>query len=590
MKNYKGLTEQEVLESRQKWGKNLLTPPPSTPWWKLFLEKFKDPIIMILLAAAVISIVVGIIEGNLIEPVGIIAAILLATGIGFYFEYGAKKKFDILNKVSDTEPVKVVRNSKVTQIPKDQLVVGDIVILSTGDEIPADIELLEATDLKISEATMTGESVPASKRAKNDGEEWHESGYPPYLALRSTDIIEGNGVGVVVSVGDNTEIGKTTRQAMEETDIETPLQIQLNRLSGLISKCAFAIAALLLIFLNVHHFFFTEFDGSFMGILTTELEFFMMAVVLIVAAVPEGLPLSQMLSLSFAMRAMAKDNCLMKKLLACETIGCVNTILTDKTGTLTQNKMTVVDKSVNYNEENMILNGAVNSTAELGENDKQIGNPSEGAIIKYLKDTGNDYQTFRDRAEVIEVKPFNSADKYMSTFVCYGGENILLVKGAPEVVIEMCTNISKEDKEKILNEVAAQQERGRRALGFVSGSDKEHLNYDGTYFIEDPIRPDVPEAVKKCYEAGVDVWILTGDNKKTAAEIGRQAGLSRKLQNCDDDVWAVEAKDWSSVAWGDPNCGAPNVIARNTPENKLEILKETQKLGHIVAMTGDGKV
>ena len=588
MKNYQGLTNKQVKESREKYGRNLLTPPPSTPWWKLLLDKFKDPIIMILLVAAVISIVVGIIEGNLIEPIGIIIAILLATGIGFYMEWSAKKKFDILNKVSDTEPVKVIRNGLVTQIPKDELVVGDVVLISTGDEIPADIELTEATDLKISESTMTGESVPVTKRAKEENEEWNESGYPPYLTLRSTNVMEGNGVGIVVKVGDQTEIGKTTRQAMEETNIETPLQKQLNGLASLVSKCAFGISALLLVFLNVHHFFFTEYDSSFMGILTTELGFFMMAVVLIVAAIPEGLPLSSTLSLSYAMKAMAKDNCLMKNLLACETIGCINTILTDKTGTLTQNRMTVVDKMVNYNEENMILNAAINSTAELGENDKPIGNPSEGAIIKYLKDNGENYQVFRDRAEIVEVKPFNSTDKYMATTIYYGGEKVILIKGAPEVVIEMCSEVK--NKEKILKEVASQQERGRRALGFVSGSDEEHLNYDGTYFIEDPIRPDVPDAVKKCYEAGVDVWMVTGDNLKTAAEIGRQAGFSRRVQGCDDDVWAIEAKDWEDYAWSDPFSGAPNVIARNTPENKLEILKETQKLGRIVAMVGDGIV
>ena len=586
MKNYQGLTDEQVKKSRELNGRNLLTPPPSTPWWKLFLDKFKDPIIVILLVAAVISIVVGIIEGNLIEPIGIIIAILLATGIGFYMEWNAKKKFDILNKVSDTEPVKVIRNGQVTQIPKDELVVGDIVLISTGDEIPADIELTEATDLKISEATMTGESVPVTKRAKEENEEWNESGYPPYLTLRSTNVMEGNGVGIVVKVGDQTEIGKTTRQAMEETDIETPLQKQLNGLASLVSKCAFGIAALLLVFLNVHHFFFTEYDSSFMGILTTELGFFMMAVVLIVAAIPEGLPLSSTLSLSYAMKAMAKDNCLMKNLLACETIGSVDVVLTDKTGTLTQNRMTVVDKMVNYNEENMILNAAVNSTAELGENDKPIGNPSEGAIIKYLKDHGENYQFFRDKAEIVEVKPFNSTDKYMATTIYYGGEKEILIKGAPEVVIEMCSEVK--DKEKILKEVASQQERGRRALGFVSGIDETHLNYDGTYFIEDPIRPDVPDAVKQCYEAGVDVWEITGDNLKTAAEIGRQAGFSRKLQGCSDDVWAVEAKDWDKYAWSDPQSGAPNVIARNTPENKLKILKETQKLGHIVAMVGDG--
>lgn len=592
MKNYKGLSESEVLSSREKYGKNVLTPPPSKPWWKLFLEKFKDPIILILLAAAVISIVVGIFEGNLIEPLGIIIAILLATGIGFWMEWSSKKKFDILNKVSDTESVKVIRNSSVSLVPKDELVVGDIVIISTGDEIPADLELLETTDLKISESTMTGESVPVTKRHKEDGENWTGSGYAPYLALRSTTVMEGSGVGKVVSVGDYTEIGKTTRQALEEVEIETPLQKQLNKLGGLITKVAFFIAALLLIFLNIHHFFFTEYDSSFMGIFTAELEFFMMAVVLVVAAAPEGLPVANVLSMAFAMKTMAKENNLVKKLHACETIGAVNIIFTDKTGTLTKNKMTVVDKILTNSKENMILNAAVNSTAELNEKGEPIGNPSEGAIIKYLKDNDIDYNDYRNSVEVVEVKPFNSKDKYMSTTIkspVSGKKNLILVKGAPEVVLNMCNKNSKEEKDNILKDISIQQERGRRSLGFASGSDLKSLSYDGTYFIEDPIRETVPEAVKKCYRAGVDVVMMTGDNIKTASEIGRQAGFANsEVQNSESskDVWGIEANDWKDDYAKTKKY--PNVIARCKPENKLHILKSMQESGYVCAMTGDG--
>lgn len=581
MKNWKGLTEDEVKKSRELYGENVLTPPPSTPWWKLFLDKFKDPIIIILLVAAVISIIVGIVEGSLVEPIGIIVAILLATGIGFWMEYSSKKKFDILNKTSDTEMVKVVRNGNVVQIPKNELVVNDVVILSTGDEVPADIELLEATDLKISESSMTGESIPVKKRAKDEGEEWTESGYPPYLALRSTNIMEGNGVGVVVKVGDSTEIGKTTRQAMEETDLETPLQKQLNGLAGLVSKCAFSIAGLLLIFLNVHHFGFTDnYDSSFMGILTTELGFFMTAVVLIVAAVPEGLPLSQVLSLAFAMKTMAKENNLVKKLHACETIGAVNIILTDKTGTLTQNKMKVVDESVKSYYK-VIVNGAINSTANIDfDNDKAIGNPTEGAILKwitkdlilkYTSGDGNDYRDIRNTVKVVEQVPFNSTNKYMSTV---GSDGIAYVKGAPEVISKLVGDDS------YLEEVGQQQERGRRAISFASGSDMEHLEYDGTLFIEDPVRPEVPGAVKKSYNAGIDVVMMTGDNIKTASEIARQSGFK--------DIWAIEAKNFDSVAWGDPNSGYPNVIARCKPEDKLHILKRLQDMNYVCAMTGDG--
>lgn len=592
MKNYKGLSESEVLSSREKYGKNVLTPPPSKPWWKLFLEKFKDPIILILLAAAVISIIVGIFEGNLIEPLGIIIAILLATGIGFWMEWSSKKKFDILNKVSDTESIKVIRNSSVSMVPKDELVVGDIVILSTGDEIPADLELLEAIDLKVSESTMTGESVPVTKRCKKENEMWTGSGYAPYLALRSTTVMEGSGIGKVVSVGDYTEIGKTTRQALEEVEIETPLQKQLNKLGGLITKVAFLIAALLLVFLNIHHFFFTDFDSSFMGIFTAELGFFMMAVVLVVAAAPEGLPVANVLSMAFAMKTMAKENNLVKKLHACETIGAVNIIFTDKTGTLTKNKMTVVDKILakTGSGENMILNATVNSTAELNGKGEPIGNPSEGAIIKYLKENDIDYKDYRNSVEVVEVKPFNSKDKYMSTTIkspISDKKNLILIKGAPEVVLNMCSN-SKEEKDKLLEDISVQQERGRRSLGFASGSDLNSLSYDGTYFIEDPIRETVPEAVKKCYKAGVDVVMMTGDNIKTASEIGRQAGFSSEVQssNSSNNVWGIEANDWKDDYA--KNKRYPNVIARCKPENKLHILKSMQESGYVCAMTGDG--
>lgn len=586
---FNGLTENEVIESRKKYGKNVLTPPPSTPWWKLYLEKFKDPIIIILIVAAVISLGIGIMENSFIESIGIIVAIALATGVGFAMEYSAKKKFDILNQVSDTEPVKVRRNGKVIEIPKDELVVGDIVLISAGDEVPADIELLESTDIKVDESTMTGESVAVKKRAKNDGENYEGSGFPEYLLLRSTNITEGSGVGIVVKVGDSTEIGKTTRQAMEETELETPLNKQLNGLANLVSRAAFTIAGLLLLFLNVHHFGFTEFDSSSIGIIMAEIGFFMMAVALIICAIPEGLPLASTLSLAFSMKAMAKDNNLVKKLHASETIGCVNVICTDKTGTLTQNKMKVVDEAVKSYYK-VIINGAINSTANIDyDTNKVIGNPTEGAILGWItperifqnsgeNTLGNGYKSIREVVKVVEQLPFNSTNKYMST---KASDGVLYVKGAPEVISRLCGDDS------YLEEVGKQQERGRRAISFASGSDMEHLEYDGTLFIEDPVRPDVPEAVKKAYKAGVDVVMMTGDNIKTASEIARQAGFK--------DVEAIEAKDWKGVGsdnWEDNIGGSsrrfPNVIARCKPEDKLRILKELQQKGMVCAMTGDG--
>lgn len=593
MKNYQGLSQEEVIKSREQHGKNLLTPPKQKEWWQLYLEKFKDPIIIILLVALGVSFVVGFIEGSLIESIGILVAIILATGVGFWMEYSAKKKFDILNQISDTENVKVIRNNGTTmEIPKDELVVGDIVILSAGDEIPADIELLEAIEFKVDESTMTGESVAVGKRAKiNEEETWNDSGFAPFLVLRSTKITEGSGVGVVIKVGDETEIGKTTCQAMEETGGETPLNKQLDGLAGLVSKAAFTMAGLLLLFLNIHHFGFTDFDSGWLNILGTEVKFFMMAVTLIVVAVPEGLPLASTLSLAFSMKTMARENNLVKKMHACETIGAVNVIFSDKTGTLTQNKMKVVEESIkSYSK--VAINGAINSTANINQdNGKVIGNPTEGAILGWINNINDpinkyNYDDIRNEISVVEQVPFNSTNKYMST---KASDGILYVKGAPEVVSRLCGDDS------YLEEVSKQQSRGRRAISFASGQDIEHLEYDGSVFIEDPIRPDVPAAIKKCYEAGVDVVMMTGDNIKTAAEIARQAGFSRKLQGQPEkDVWAVEAKDFDKVAWGDPMCGYPNVIARCKPEDKLNILKKFKELGkgtateHVCAMTGDG--
>lgn len=593
MKNYQGLSQEEVIKSREQHGKNLLTPPKQKEWWQLYLEKFKDPIIIILLVALGVSFVVGFIEGSLIESIGILVAIILATGVGFWMEYSAKKKFDILNQISDTENVKVIRNNGTTmEIPKDELAVGDIVILSAGDEIPADIELLEAIEFKVDESTMTGESVAVGKRAKiNEEETWNDSGFAPFLVLRSTKITEGSGVGVVIKVGDETEIGKTTRQAMEETGGETPLNKQLDGLAGLVSKAAFTMAGLLLLFLNIHHFGFTDFDSGWLNILGTEVKFFMMAVTLIVVAVPEGLPLASTLSLAFSMKTMARENNLVKKMHACETIGAVNVIFSDKTGTLTQNKMKVVEESIkSYSK--VAINGAINSTANINQdNGKVIGNPTEGAILGWINNINDpinkyNYDDIRNEISVVEQVPFNSTNKYMST---KASDGILYVKGAPEVVSRLCGDDS------YLEEVSKQQSRGRRAISFASGQDIEHLEYDGSVFIEDPIRPDVPAAIKKCYEAGVDVVMMTGDNIKTAAEIARQAGFSRKLQGQPEkDVWAVEAKDFDKVAWGDPMCGYPNVIARCKPEDKLNILKKFKELGkgtateHVCAMTGDG--
>lgn len=592
--NYKGLTSVEALEFGK--GRNVLTPPPSIKWYELLMEKFKDPIIVILIVADIFSFVVNIIEKEpMWEPLAILTAILLTVIIGFYQDWSANKEFESLNKVSDDDLIKVVRDGKVTEVPKCDICVGDLVILSAGDEVCADMELIEATELHIEESAMTGESVPVTKSTKPVG----NPTIPSDMALRGTNVTEGSGKGKVVRIGDRTEIGMLTRQAQEMTDEKTPLTIQLEKLAGKISKLSFWLGGALLAFLNIHHFGFTEFDPSWTSILAHEVEFIMIAVVIIIAAVPEGLSLSVVLALAYSVKAMMKDNNLVKKMKATETVGALNVIFSDKTGTLTKNQMTVVDSDLHDSSDEpnecLTLNMAVNSTANLDGN-KVIGNPTEGAILKWLELANIDYKYERDNVEIRSQKPFNSTDKYMLTVVANKNvkpkrgkyQDLYLVKGAPEVIFRLIGD-NNDPVYNFLDKVEEQQARGRRAISFASGSSMDDLHYDGSVFIEDPVRDDVPEAIAACYTAGIDVVMMTGDNAKTAAEIARQAGFSRKLQDgASDELWAIEAKDFDTVAWGDPNCGYPNVIARCKPEDKLHIMKRFQELNKVVAMTGDG--
>lgn len=588
-----GLSEKEVIASREKHGLNLLTPPKQTPWWKLYLEKFEDPIIVILLFATLISLIFGFIHGEYTESVGIICAVLIATGVGFWQEYSAKKKFDAMKSDKDFEMVKVRRDGVVVEISKDQMVVGDVAILSAGDEIPADIELYMSTDMKVAEAAMTGESVAVDKHPID--EPYVGSGFAPNLLLRGTNVEQGMGEGIVVKVGDETEIGKTTRQASEETDNETPLQIKLSELASMINKVAFGIAALMFIILNLVHWDFAFGDTPFtwsLESLMAEVQFLMGAVVVVIVAVPEGLPLSVTLALAFSMKTMAKENNLVKKMHACETIGAVNVIFTDKTGTLTQNMMKVVDFDVKPEDKDMLdLIGAVNSTASWSNGEQVLGNPTESAILKSMGKSRS--EQLRAEYQVLSCIPFSSAYKYMVSHAqsTKTRKEYILIKGAPEVVARI---IGQKD---FLEEVAKQQERGRRAIAaaVIEGDldyevVKQKLNkgetlkdwrYIGTWFIEDPVRGDVPEAIEKCYGAGIDVVMMTGDNFKTGSEIARQAGFK--------NIWAIEAKDFMEAV-KNPQGGRefPNVIARCTPINKLDILKWTQAKGYVCSMTGDG--
>ena len=567
----KGLTTSEALAIGK--GKNILTPPASTTWYEMLFDKFKDPIILILIVADIFSFVVNFIQKEpLWEPLAILAAILITTLVGWWQDMSSKAQFDSLNKVSDDELIKVYRDGSVTEIPKCDIVVGDVILLNAGDECPADVQLLSAIDLHIDEAAMTGESVPVVKSVDVIG----NPTIPSNVVLRGTNVTEGSAEGVVTHIGDDTKIGQTTRQAREMTDDKTPLTIQLEKLAGNISVLSFYIGGLLLAFLNAHYFFFTEYDASWTSIVANELKFIMTAVVIIIAAVPEGLALSVVLALAYSVKAMMKDNNLVKKMKATETVGAVNIVFTDKTGTLTANRMTVVDSHIT-NRDQLVLNAAVNSTANIDANGKIIGNPTEGAILNWLdKDLNIDYKYTRNNIHVVSQKPFNSTDKYMSTEL-YNGQ--VLYKGAPEVIANLCGNKS------YLDRVTEEQNKGRRAISFASKNKEGDLRYDGTVFIEDPVRNDVPDAVSNCYKAGVDVIMMTGDNILTASEIARQANF-KSLTPGLESIRAIEAKDFDEKQL--ENGVYPNVIARCKPEDKLRILKAFQERGYICAMTGDG--
>ena len=606
-----GLTDQEVIASRQKYGENLLTPPKRPSIWKLYLEKFQDPVIRVLLVAAVFSLIISIIENEYAETIGIFFAIFLATGIGFYFEYDANKKFDLLNAVGEETPVTVIRNGKVKEIPRKEIVVGDIVILNTGDEIPADGTLVEAVSLQVNEASLTGELMV---NKTTDPEHFDdEATYPSNAVMRGTTVTDGHGTMRVDRVGDATEIGKVARQSTEQSDEKTPLNIQLEKLANLIGKVGFTIAILTFVIFTGKdlYAYFTantvETWEQWLEVAQIVLKYFMMAVTLIVVAVPEGLPMSVTLSLALNMRRMLKTNNLVRKMHACETMGAITVICTDKTGTLTQNLMQVHEAQVDESNPELVAESiAVNSTAFLeekaeGEKPSGVGNPTEVALLLWLNGKGANYISLRENAHTVNQLTFSTERKYMATLVDSPVMNkrVLYIKGAPEIVMSKCS--LSDDKIKAYNEqLLAYQNKAMRTLGLAyriipEGKSEDcaelvaegGMTFLGIFAISDPIRPDVPDAVKKCQSAGIGVKIVTGDTPGTATEIARQIGLWTEN---DTERNRITGTDFAALSDEEAleRVLDIKVMSRARPMDKQRLVQLLQQKGAVVAVTGDG--
>ncbi len=606
-----GLTDEEVLRSRAEHGVNLLTPPKRPSMWKLYLEKFKDPVVRVLLVAACFSLVISIIENEYAETIGIIAAILLATGIGFFFEYDANKKFDLLNAVGEETPVTVIRNGKVHEIPRKDVVVGDIVILNTGEEVPADGTLVEAVSLQVNESSLTGELMV--NKTTNEADFDEDATYPSNTVMRGTTVTDGHGTMVVDRVGDATEIGKVARQATEQSQEQTPLNIQLTKLANLIGKAGFTIAILTFVIFTTKdlyvYFQANEVTGweQWLAVANIVLKYFMMAVTLIVVAVPEGLPMSVTLSLALNMRRMLKTNNLVRKMHACETMGAITVICTDKTGTLTQNLMQVYEAKLDESNPDLIAEGiAVNSTAFLeengaGEKPTGVGNPTEVALLLWLNGQGKNYMPLREGAKVVDQLTFSTERKYMATLVDspLQKKRVLYIKGAPEIVMGKC-NLSADKVQQYNEQLLAYQNKAMRTLGlaykYVSESGKTDcaelvseggMTFLGIFAISDPIRPDVPEAVKKCQSAGIGVKIVTGDTPGTATEIARQIGLWQPGDTERNRITGVEFAALTDEEALDRVLDL-KVMSRARPMDKQRLVQLLQQKGAVVAVTGDG--
>ena len=610
--HYTGLTDAEVSASRLNNGINILTPPAKKPLWKRFLEKFRDPLIIILMIAGVLSICISCYEfwglgegsGVFFEPCGIFIAILLATGLAFFFEQKADKEFALLNQINDDEPVQVIRNGCVTQITRQDVVVGDIVILNTGEEVPADGELLEAVSLNIDESTLTGE--PICHKTTDPARFDKDATFPGNHAMRGTKIMEGHGVMRVFAVGDKTENGKVFEAAQIDDSVKTPLNEQLDRLGKLISRVSYAFASAIIAG-RIAMYFINVSDFDWVAFLAFFLQTLMVAVTLIVVAVPEGLPMAVTLSLAYSMRRMLKTNNLVRKMHACETMGATTVICTDKTGTLTRNQMQVykADFFGEPSDEILYEGIAVNSTAQLdmsGDRIQVLGNPTEGALLLWLRKRGVSYLDLKDKAVTVEELPFTTERKYMATTVRSStGKTILYVKGAPEIIFGMCKDTAGVTADEINARLFEYQNQAMRTLGFayqeINDGDKTiadgkvvatGLTFLGIVAISDPVRTDVPDAVKEVIEAGIKVKIVTGDTPGTAKEIGRQIGLWNDSTDSDRNIiTGPEFAELSDTQLKE-RVRDLKIIARARPMDKKRLVEALQANNEVVAVTGDG--
>ena len=606
-----GLTAKEVEASKQAHGENVLTPPKRTPLWKLYIEKYNDPIIKILLVAALVSLGLAVINGEYIETIGIILAIILATTVGFVFEMDAARKFQSLTALGEEQPVKVIREGQTLEVARREVVVGDLIIVETGDEIPADARLIESTALQIDESSLTGEPM-ANKHVVDDSHPTDvEATYPSDLILRSTMVMGGRATARVEAVGDATEIGKVARKATELTAVKTPLNLQLTRLAKLISVVGTSISIAAFVIFLTHDILVNPLwhTANYVGMATVVLKYFMMAVTLIVMAVPEGLPMAVTLALALNMRRMLKSNNLVRKLHACETMGAVTVICTDKTGTLTQNRMQVADlyrvKAEDADAEGAKTEGAdakaltdplfhaalaLNTTADLDPEGHGIGNPTECALLLWLQGQGLHYQDLRSAHAMLKREPFSTERKYMATVADVDGQAWLFVKGAPEIVTTFCT-MTPDARTDIAQRLRAWQDKAYRTLAFACAPCDEirttGLTLQAIVAISDPIRTDVPAAVDQCRQAGINVKMVTGDTSATAIEIARQIGTwgpdtPAEAQITGPDFAALsEDEAYKRVQ-------SLRVMSRARPTDKQRLVNLLQRHGEVVAVTGDG--